>query len=458
MLHSLRASPVFALVVLVTLAFFGLIGVMLFGGQLGLEAVAAMGHFSFLSHRIHDLTYSFLFGVAAVGMLAQLRTPTKNVAGQLMALIPWVAFVLAFALSDILINLLRPPFVPIFGALVLLATILHPTWRDLFSSFSVSRVNWVLLALVITAAVPLLAFAFTNIGLQRTVINDHAAQGHYGYMVAFSFSVIGAGLLASLRPDGWWLSAWVAGLLPALLGLASVVFPDGDSSLGLVWALAAIAWGVVFVAAAEFTQDAERPTLLGSWGIIPMLRGSSGGISKYDTRVRPERGPTTSTPRWVNVFGIIALVPILLVVVNNTINTVTGDVGGPGGHGPGRHTPSGDAGRQGNTPPIAGEPELAITADDLAFGPDRIELTAGEPVNVALTSADILHDLVVDEIGFHLAAGRGETVIGGLGFNEPGTYVGYCSVPSHRESGMELEIVVTPSGDAGGHTPPGGGH
>jgi hypothetical protein len=79
MSYSLRASPVFSLVVLVTLTLFGLIGVMLFGGQLGLEAIAAMGHFGSLSHRIHDLTYSFLFVVAEVGTFAQLRTPSKNV-------------------------------------------------------------------------------------------------------------------------------------------------------------------------------------------------------------------------------------------------------------------------------------------------------------------------------------------------------------------------------------------
>jgi hypothetical protein len=55
---------------------------------------------------------------------------------------------------------------------------------------------------------------------------------------------------------------------------------------------------------------------------------------------------------------------------------------------------------EGNTPPIDGAPERAITA--------------GEPVNAALTSADILHNQVVDEIDFHLAADRDETVIGGL--------------------------------------------
>jgi hypothetical protein len=127
----------------------------------------------------------------------------------------------------------------------------------------------VLLALIIIAAVPLLAFASTNIGLQRTVTDDHAALGHYGFMAAFSFTVIGVGLLASLRPDGWRLTAWVCGLLPALLGLASLVYPDVASSIGLVWSLAAMAWGVGFVAAAELTRTPRAPTLLGSRGAVP---------------------------------------------------------------------------------------------------------------------------------------------------------------------------------------------
>ena len=54
------------------------------------------------------------------------------------------------------------------------------------------------------------------------------------------------------------------------------------------------------------------------------------------THVEPDRGSDTSTPRWVKVFGIIALVLVLLVV----IMMFTG-VGGD--HGPGRHIPSGDA-------------------------------------------------------------------------------------------------------------------
>ena len=68
--------------------------------------------------------------------------------------------------------------------------------------------------------------------------------------VAFSFTVIGVGVLSSLRPDGWRLTAWVAGVLPAALGIASLVYPDVDSSLSSAWSVAAIVWGLAFVARA----------------------------------------------------------------------------------------------------------------------------------------------------------------------------------------------------------------
>jgi hypothetical protein len=256
MMHALRASPAFALVVLVTLGLFGFVGVVLvqpdlITGFLGHDTAGHISlHFRQAHHRVHDLTFGFLVGTAGMGLLAQLRVPSKNIAGQLMALIPWVGLLLAFVLSNA-----RLPFAPapILAALTLLATTLHPARRGLVGSFSVLRVNRVTLALVVIAAVPLLVFAATNIGLQRTGSNDHAALGHYGFMAAFSFTVIGVGLLASLRPDGWRLTAWVAGLLPALLGLSSLAYPGLDSSLSLVWALAAVAWGVGFVAAAELS-------------------------------------------------------------------------------------------------------------------------------------------------------------------------------------------------------------
>jgi plastocyanin len=167
-----------------------------------------------------------------------------------------------------------------------------------------------------------------------------------------------------------------------------------------------------------------------------------------DPAAYPDPGPPPGMPRWVKVSGIIIGALVLLFVILRV--TGVGGEHGPGMHGPGAQAPVGD--HKGDTPPIDGAPELAFTAEGLAFDPDRIELPAGRPVNVALRPADTPHDLVVDEIDFHLTADREETVIGGLVFDEPGTYVGYCSLEGHREAGMELEFVVTASDS--GHTPP----
>jgi hypothetical protein len=65
--------------------------------------------------------------------------------------------------------------------------------------------------------------------------------------------------------------------------------------------------------------------------------------SNGDTSVGPGRGSAPGTPLWVKVFGIIALVLVLLVII---MMFASG-----GSHGPGRHMPSGGAG--GHTPPIA---------------------------------------------------------------------------------------------------------
>lgn len=372
MMQSFRASPVFVLAVLLTLGAAGVVGLMVVIMQFQ-PGFLGMAHFTDPRHRTHDLTFGFLFGVAGVGLLAQFRRPSRNVAGMVMALIPWAGLLLAGILSTevfrvVLINPSR-----VVAPAVVITALLHPTGRHFFRSFSVSRVNWMMLALVVIAAVPLLAYAATNIGLQATIPDDHAAQGHYGYMAAFAFTVVGVGLLASLRPDGWWLPAWVAGLLPVLLGITSLVLPDNSSSLSLAWAIAAIAWGVVFIAAAELTQSAEIPTLLGARGIIPTLRGPRRVPSEDDAHMRPDRGPATRTPGWVTVVRVIALVPVLLIFIN-TVNTITGGgIGlgglvGIGGGGPGGHTPPGGAAGPGlHAPP-----------------------GSGEPANVAPTSADIL--------------------------------------------------------------------
>lgn len=289
----------FSLVVLAYVGFLGLINVLMF---LPGNSLSAMGHFNFINtgdthDLIHELVFALIIGTAAVGLLSQLWKPKENFAGQLVALIAWVMMIVIAALTN---NWVPGQLFIIFGGLTLLATILHPAGRGLFHWFSVMRINRVLLALVAIAAVPLLVFAFINFNLQiaggggtgifshnppafhgdDTVTNQeisqdqpsndlggaatedeaahdkkHVALGHYRNFAALSFIIILVGMLASFRPRGWRFAAWITGGLPILLGLASVILPDAESSLGLFWSLAAIAWGVTFVVVAERTRD-----------------------------------------------------------------------------------------------------------------------------------------------------------------------------------------------------------
>ena len=55
--------------------------------------------------------------------------------------------------------------------------------------------------------------------------------------------------------------------------------------------------------------------------------------SGQETGVRRDREPSVGTPRWVKVFGLIALVAVVLFVVVMLV--------GGGEHGPSRHTPGG---------------------------------------------------------------------------------------------------------------------
>jgi len=70
-----------------------------------------------------------------------------------------------------------------------------------------------------------------------------------------------------------------------------------------------------------------------------------------DTGDGPALGSTTGAPRWVKVFGVIALVLVLLVVILLLV----------GGHGPGRHTASGEAGGQPPSSSVTGSGGLPPT-------------------------------------------------------------------------------------------------
>lgn len=88
---------------------------------------------------------------------------------------------------------------------------------------------------------------------------------------------------------------------------------------------------------------------------------------------------------------------------------------------------------------------IAVAASSFAFGPDEIEVDTGEDLAIALTSEDIEHDFVIEELDDLHVVGveAGETATGGFTAPESGTYTYYCTVAGHRDAGMEGKLVVT---------------
>jgi uncharacterized cupredoxin-like copper-binding protein len=88
-----------------------------------------------------------------------------------------------------------------------------------------------------------------------------------------------------------------------------------------------------------------------------------------------------------------------------------------------------------------------IVFDDFDYAPQRLEVAAGEPLRVHLRNdGAIVHDLVFED-GWQSGQVRpGDAITVEL---EPQTAssVAWCSVPGHRDAGMELEVVVRQGDD-----------
>ena len=103
----------------------------------------------------------------------------------------------------------------------------------------------------------------------------------------------------------------------------------------------------------------------------------------------------------------------------------------------------GDDGHGASSEVPEGARTVEVTATSFAFEPAAIEAEPGEALAIELTSDDVEHDFVIDELDAHVSVGAGESATGGFHVgDEPGEYTYYCSVPGHREAGMEGDLVV----------------
>jgi uncharacterized cupredoxin-like copper-binding protein len=97
----------------------------------------------------------------------------------------------------------------------------------------------------------------------------------------------------------------------------------------------------------------------------------------------------------------------------------------------------------GDLPAVDGPtaPRLEVTASDMAHDPAEVAVAAGEVEVVLRNDGATLHDLRIDEQPFIVEAAAGETASRRLEL-DAGRYRFFCSLPGHREGGMEGVLEV----------------
>jgi hypothetical protein len=135
-----------------------------------------------------------------------------------------------------------------------------------FRGLSVHEVDRVMAVFAAVAAVVAVGYAGSMIRAARQGVSDDDTWGlmHLPMQAAFGLSVAGVAILAVLTGSAKRSASLVpvvsAGVSAAWLGVISIVYPEHLGSLGRIGGIAAIAWGVGFIAAgAKHRQTACRP-------------------------------------------------------------------------------------------------------------------------------------------------------------------------------------------------------
>ncbi|MPZ72745.1 MAG: hypothetical protein GEU74_05850 [Nitriliruptorales bacterium] len=94
--------------------------------------------------------------------------------------------------------------------------------------------------------------------------------------------------------------------------------------------------------------------------------------------------------------------------------------------------------------PVDGAEEVTITAADIDYRPERLELKAGEPTNVTVVNeGESLHDFTLKEADVHMNVDPGDEATTSVVVDSAGQFKAICSVPGHADAGMVVQVSVT---------------
>jgi len=101
---------------------------------------------------------------------------------------------------------------------------------------------------------------------------------------------------------------------------------------------------------------------------------------------------------------------------------------------------SGEAG-PGFAGDVVGTLAVSMESGNFFFRPSAIQAFAGQQVDVTFTANSGFHTFAIDEVGLDETISEGGTIFF-TAPSEPGEYAFYCSIGSHRASGMEGVLIV----------------
>ena len=127
--------------------------------------------------------------------------------------------------------------------------------------------------------------------------------------------------------------------------------------------------------------------------------------------------------RWARALATLVAVALLV-----------GGCGGGGGQDPGPTTSTKSA-------PTAGE-VLSVEGTEFSFTPSTVKASAGQTTIRFTNRGAVEHDFLIDAFNVKLIAKPGKTVEVTVTLT-PGTFTTYCSIPGHRQNGMEGTLTVS---------------
>jgi plastocyanin len=177
--------------------------------------------------------------------------------------------------------------------------------------------------------------------------------------------------------------------------------------------------------------------LLAAWALVV----TALGVSREDF---PPKGAGEKVVAAISVVLVAAAISSAIITSANEEEAEGGEPAKEAGKAPAQTRQAGKAPAQA---PQAGGEQLELSADptgQLKFDKDSLQAKAGEVTITLSNPSPVPHNVSlegggVDEEGKTVGKGGTSTISADL---KPGNYTFYCSVPGHRQAGMEGTLTV----------------